>query len=174
MLNLRHSIIRNIGKRFRAAAVVLSLTCGTALFAAQQASQADRDFVAKVSQGGLYEVKAGKVAAREGHTPFIKDFGILESHDHEGVNAELKRIAAATGAAVKPGLNPEFSARLAKLKAVPADRFDAYYLADMQQIHNNDEGLFTREANDGTGFYKTFSHATAVLVKAHLGWLNTQ
>jgi putative membrane protein len=73
---------------------------------------------------------------------------------------------------IKPGLNAEFTARLDKLKAVPADKFDAYYVADMKQIHNNDEGLFAKEASDGTDAYKPFAHNTAVLVEAHLGWLN--
>ena len=86
----------------------------------------------------------------------------------------MKRIATATGVTIKPGLNPEFSARLAKLKAVPAGEFDAFYIADMKQIHTKDEGLFAAEANDGTAAYKAFAHSTAVLVNAHLGWLNTQ
>ena len=129
------------------AGLVFALTLGTALLAAEPASQNDRDLAAKVSQGGLYEVEAGKVAATKGQTPFTKNFGVLETHDHEGVNAELKHIAGVTGVAVASGLNPEFAERLAKLKAVPAARFDAY---------------------------KPFAHQTAVLVAAHLGWLNTQ
>ena len=153
--------------------VAAGLACGTMLFAAEPVSQADRAFVAKVSQGGLYEVEAGKVAAMKGNTPFVKDFGVLESHDHEGVNSEHKHIAGMTGVTITPGLNPEFSQRLAKLKALPASQFDAYYVADMKQIHNNDEGLFAQESNDGSMPYKQFAHQTAVLVKAHLGWLNT-
>jgi putative membrane protein len=43
----------------------------------------------------------------------------------------------------------------------------------MKQIHNNDEGLFAQEAEDGSTPYKRFAYETAVLVKAHLGWLNT-
>ena len=78
-----------------AAATILSLT--TLLYAAEPASQADKNFVAKVSQGGLYEVEAGKVAALKGASRVIKDFGTLESHDHEGVNAALKHVAAQTG-----------------------------------------------------------------------------
>ncbi len=171
MFNLLHH--RFQGNCLKTAAIALNLCCAAAL-AAQPASQADHNFVAKVSQGGLYEVEAGKVAATKGQAPFIKDFGVLEAHDHEVVNSQLKRIAAMTGVMIEPGLNPEFSARLAKLKAVPDAQFDAYYLADMKQIHNNDEGLFAKEASDGTEAYKPFGHATAVLVKAHLGWLNSQ
>jgi putative membrane protein len=157
-----------------------ALTCGTILLAgapvlaAPSASPADQAFVGKVSQGGLYEVEAGKVAALKGTSPFIKDFGLLESQDHEGVNSELKKIAGMTGVTITPGLNAEFAQRLSKLKAVPAAQFDSYYLTDMKQIHNNDEGLFVQEAQGGSAPYKTFAHQTAVLVKAHLGWLDTQ
>jgi putative membrane protein len=151
----------------------MGLALGAMLHAAEPASEADKAFVAKVSQGGLYEVEAGKVAAMHGTVPVVKDFGVLESHDHEGVNARLKHIAGMTGVTITPGLNEEFSQRLAKLKAVPAVQFDSYYVADMKQIHNNDEGLFAQEAQAGSSAYKDFAHQTAVLVNAHLGWLNT-
>jgi putative membrane protein len=155
-----------------AAVVVAGLMGGTSLVA-QAASSADKTFVGKVSQGGLYEVEAGRVAAMRGTSPVVKDFGLLESQDHEGVNSRLKAIAGKTGVSIKPGLNAEFSARLAKLKAVPAEQFDAYYVGDMKQIHDKDEGLFVQESNEGSQPYKEFAHLTAVLVKAHLGWLNT-
>jgi putative membrane protein len=121
----------------------------------------------------MYEVEAGKVAAMRGTVPVVRDFGVMETHDHEGVGAGLKRVANASGVTFASTLNPEFAARLAKLKAVPADQFDAYYWNDMKQIHNNDEGLFAKEAEDGSASYKEFAHNTAVLVKAHLGWLNS-
>ena len=141
--------------------------------AAQQASQADLAFVGKVSQGGMYEVEAGKVAAMRGTTPVVRNFGVLETHDHEGVGANLKRVANASGETFSATLNAEFSARLAKLKAVPACQFDAYYWDDMKQIHNKDHGLFVQEAKEGSASYHQFAHETAVLVAAHLGWLNT-
>ena len=159
--------------KFGVMGLVLLGTCGTAALAADRASDADRAFVAKVSQGGLYEVEAGKVAAARGSAPVVKDFGTLESHDHEGVNAGLKRAAGMTGVTITPGLNAEFSTRLAKLKAVPQDQFDAFYVNDMKAIHNKDEGLFVQESQEGSGAYKEFAHSIAILVKAHLGWLNT-
>jgi putative membrane protein len=164
---------RSMAIKISVTAIWVGLICGSVPLAAQAASQADRAFVAKVSQGGLYEVEAGRVAAMRGSVPAIRNFGVLESHDHEGVNRELKRIAGTTDVSIAPGLNAEFSQRLAKLKAVPAAQFDSYYIADMKQIHNNDEGLFTQEAEDGSSPYKLFAQQTAILVKAHLGWLNT-
>ncbi len=166
-------------KQFGRTAVLTGVICASlatlrvAAEPAPTASPADQAFVAKVSQGGLYEVEAGRVAAAKGTSAFVRDFGTLESHDHESVNSGLKRIAAATGVTITPGLNAEFSARLAKLKAVPVAQFNGFYIDDMKGIHNKDEGLFVQESQDGSDAYKTFAHETAVLVKAHLGWLNT-
>ncbi len=164
--------VRN-GSRVALIAIAMSAVYSGGLLAAGTASQADRDFVAKVSQGGAYEVEAGKVAAAHGTVPVVKNFGALEVHDHDGVGSELKHIAAETGVSIAPGLNEEFSQRLAKLKAVAPAQFDAYYFADMKQIHTKDEGLFAKEAEEGSAAYKPFAHRTAVLVNAHLGWLNT-
>ena len=63
-------------KKIRAAIAALGLTCGTLLLAADQGSDADRAFVGKVSQGGLYEVEAGKVAAMKATAPAVKNFGV--------------------------------------------------------------------------------------------------
>jgi predicted outer membrane protein len=63
--------------------------CGSVSLAADTASDADRAFVAKVSQGGLYEVQAGRIAAMRGATPVVQNFGVLDAHDHAGVNSQL-------------------------------------------------------------------------------------
>jgi len=161
-------------KRWFRGVVMAAALCAPMVAVAQQASQADREFVGKVSQGGQYEVEAGKVAAMRGRTPVVRNFGVLESHDHEGVGASLKRVANASGVTFAGTLNAEFSARLTKLKAVPTDQFDAYYWDDMKQIHNKDHGLFVQEAKDGSALYHKFADETAVLVAAHLGWLSSK
>lgn len=166
-------MLRSIKHGCSMAVVLAFAVCGTLTHAAQPATDVDRAFVAKVSQGGLYEVEAGKVVALKGTTPVIKDFGVLESHDHERVNSDLKEIAGMTGVVIPPGLNPEFAERLAKLKAVPQAQFEAFYIADMKAIHTKDEGLFVQESEAGSAAYRDFAHRTAVLVKAHLGWLDT-
>ena len=139
---------------------------------AATASDADRAFVAKVSQGGLYEVEAGKVAAARGKEPNVRDLGVMDTHDHELVGARLHSIAASTGVAIPPGLNAEFTARLNKLKAVPADQFDGFYIDDMKQIHNADGAAFAKEATEGSSPYQGFAHETQMIVKRHLGAYN--
>jgi putative membrane protein len=152
--------------------ITAALTLAPAIFAATPATDTDKAFVAKVSQGGAYEVEASKLAVQRAYAPDVKDLALAEVHDHEGVGARLKSIAAATGAPISPELNQEFRDRLAKLRATPAADFDAAYIADMQQIHDKDEKLFAAEANEGSNPYKTFAHQTDLIVKRHIGALH--
>ena len=158
--------------KHRTSALLLALACTALAHAAEPASSADKVFVGNVSQGGAYEVAASKVAVMRATMPDVKDLAIAEVHDHEGVGANLKSISSATGIPIAAELNPEFTQRLAKLKAVPAADFDAAYIADMKQIHDKDEKLFAKEANEGSSNFKTFAHQTDLIVKRHIGALN--
>jgi putative membrane protein len=153
-------------------AAIASLLISVPLLAARTASDTDKSFVAKVSQGGAYEVEASKLAALRAHAQDIKDIASHEIHDHLLVGARLKRTYVAAGLKYPTTLNPEFTARLAKLKAVPAADFDAAYIADMDQIHDKDEKLFAQEANDGSGDFKSFAAETDRIVKRHIGALH--
>ncbi len=132
----------------------------------------DRTFVAKVSQGGAYEVAASKFAVQHATMPDVKDQAITEVHDHTLVGDELKRISTAAGIQIAPQLNAEFSARLAKLKSAVGPGFDAAYIADMESIHDKDQKLFAQEAMDGSDSFKTFAHQTDLIVKRHIGALH--
>ena len=151
-----------------------ALTCSLALtaLAAPTSTQTDQVFVSKVSQGGAYEVAASKFAEQHASMPDVKDQAITEVHDHTLVGDELKRIATSAGISIAPQLNPEFSERLARLKASVGPGFDAFYIEDMKSIHANDEKLFAQEAVDGSTSFKTFAHQTDLIVKRHIGALH--
>src|ERR1700761_7938566 len=130
------------------------ITAGLALLAVSRAtadatvpfSDADKAFVAKVSQGGMYEVELGKVAETQGGTQDIKDSGNTETHDHQLVGDKLKSIMEANGMQFPTSLNAEFQARLDKISALQGSQFDAAYLADMKKIHDADGAAFAKEA----------------------------
>jgi putative membrane protein len=136
---------------------------------AQNATDVDKTFVGKVSQGGAYEVEASKVAIQKATAQDIKDLAITEVHDHELVNNELKKIATANGISIAPHLNDSFQKRLDQLKATSTADFDAAYAKDMAQIHDMDEKLFAQEAIDGSAPFKAFAAKTDRIVKRHIG-----
>jgi putative membrane protein len=151
-----------------AASVVVLFSC-----ASQAAEPAvDAVFVGNVSQGGRYEVEASKLAEKRASAADVKDQALTEVHDHERVNASLKKIADASGIALAPELNAMFKERLAKLSAASAGDFDKAYIDDMKSIHDKDEKLFAKEAVEGGGDFKAFAHETDAIVKRHIGALH--
>ncbi len=151
---------------------VASLIFTLPLLAAAPATETDQVFVAKVSQGGAYEVAASKFAVQHATMPDVKDQAIAEVHDHTLVGDELKRISTSAGIEIAPQLNQEFTARLAKLKSAIGPGFDATYIEDMKSIHAKDQKLFAQEAMDGSDAFKTFAHQTDLIVKRHIGALH--
>jgi len=135
-------------------------------------SDEDRAFVAKVSQGGMYEVALAQYAETHALAQDVKDQANTEAHDHALVGDKLRAIALGAGMSFPAELNAEFSARLEKLKATPPDQFDAAYLEDMKKIHKIDGAAFAKEAKHGTNpDLKAFAAETHRIVERHLGEL---
>ena len=129
----------------------------TVTAAAPNASTQDNTFVAKVSQGGMYEVELGKVAEQQGSAQDIKDQGNTEAHDHELVG------------------NTEFKTRLAKISALSGEQFDKAYIEDMKKIHAADGAAFLKEAKEGSNpALKSFAKSTFDIVQRHIGELNAR
>lgn len=147
----------------------------TASEAADSFSDGDRTFVAKVSQGGMYEVALGKVAETQAMAQDIKDSGNSEVHDHTLVGDKLKAIVEANGMEFPTYLNAEFQARLDKISALPSDKFDTAYLRDMKKIHDADGATFAKEASSGTNpDLRAFAAETYRIVQRHLGELDAK
>jgi putative membrane protein len=152
---------------------VVSLAATVAVRAADTVSDADKAFVAKVSQGGMYEVELGKLAETMGATQGVKDQGNTETHDHTLVGDKLKSIAKASGIDFSSDLNADFKGRLDKARALSGDKFDAVYIADMKKIHAADGAAFAKEAKAGSNpALKAFAAETHGIVEQHIGELD--
>ncbi len=147
----------------------------TVTAAAPTASTQDNAFVAKVSQGGMYEVELGKVAEQQGSAQDIKDQGNTEAHDHELVGNALKEAAGTAGITFPAELNTEFKTRLAKISALSGEQFDKAYVDDMKKIHAADGAAFLKEAKEGSNpALKSFAKSTFDIVQRHIGELNAR
>jgi len=149
--------------------IALCLAGSTATYA-QTATPGDKVFVAKVSQGGMYEVAAGRVAITKGTKQDIRDFATAEVHDHVLVGAKLKRVSAEAGITFSPEPNAEFSAKLKHLSSLSGLAFDEEYLSEMGTIHDMDGAAFAKEAtNGGTAAFRAFGAETHRIVLRHIG-----
>ena len=156
-------------------AASLSLAAVPTAHAADPFSEADKAFVAKVSQGGMYEVELGKLAETKATTQDLKDQANTEDHDHQLVGGKLKAILEKNGMTFPTALNAEFQARLDKMGALSGEKFDEVYVEDMKTIHDADGAAFAKEAKEGTNEdLKAFAAETHRIVERHLGELEAK
>jgi putative membrane protein len=154
---------------------ILTFLSAIAANASDTFSDADKAFVGKVSQGGMYEVELGKLGETKAVAQDIKDQANTEAHDHMLVGDKLKSIVEANGMEFPKQLNAEFQARLEKINALPAEKFDAAYIEDMKKIHAADGAAFAKEATSGTNpDLKAFAAETYRIVQRHLGELGAK
>ena len=159
---------------------ILAFTLGAAVvilpaaaFADTTVSAADRTFVGMVSQGGMFEVEAGKVAETQASTQNVRDIGNTERHDHELVGMKLKAITDAAGIPTSPQLNAMFQQKLDALRAQSGTAFDNAFIAAMDDIHQKDGAAFAQEAASGTNTdLRAFATETHAIVERHLGALH--
>ena len=131
--------------------------------------------MAKVSQGGMYEVELGKVAETKGSTQDIRDQGNTEAHDHEQVGQALKAAADSAGLTFPSDLNAEFKTRLDKISAYSGAQFDRAYIDDMEKIHQADGAAFLKESKSGANpALKQFAASTYNIVQRHIGELKAK
>ena len=141
--------------------------------AAEPLSDADRAFVTKVSQGGMFEVKLGQLAAKRGNLQDVKDQGVTEAHDHTLVGNKLKAIAQSVGLSFPTALNAEFQKKLDAVEALSGQAFDEAYVREMKAIHAADGAAFATEAESGTNpKLRQFAAETHRIVLMHIGELN--
>ena len=154
-----------------AGSLTLSIvTFGASAALAAASTPADRAFVAKVSQGGMFEVAAGKLAETRGSTQDVRDFATAEVHDHTLVGAKLKAISTSEGVPVSSTPNAEFAGKLSHLSGLSGKAFDAAYLSEMATLHDGDGAAFAKEAGDGgSPAYRAFGAETHRIVQRHIG-----
>ena len=149
---------------------LLFVALGASAAMAATATSADRAFVAKVSQGGMFEVAAGKLAETKGSTQDVRDFATAEVHDHTLVGNKLKAISSSEGVAISATPNAEFAGKLSHLSGLSGKAFDAAYLSEMATLHDGDGAAFAKEAGDGgSPAYRAFGAETHRIVQRHIG-----
>jgi putative membrane protein len=168
------SLFSTTRSRFYVCAVsslVLTVSASTS-YADNTFSAADKAFVGKVSQGGMFEVELAKVGETKASTQDLRDQATTEEHDHTLVGNKLKSIMEANGMEFPTALNAQFQARLDKLSALSGAAFDSSYVRTMEEIHHIDGAAFKQESIGGSNpDLKAFAAETHRIVLRHLGEL---
>lgn len=134
-----------------------------------QASNADKIFAQKAMQGGMAEVQLGQLAAQNGGSEDVKEFGQRMVDDHSKLNDQMKPIAQQIGVEPPTQLSAKDQALLTKLQGESGKQFDDTYIRAMVKDHRMDLKQFRKEARSGGDpALKQAAESGAQVIQQHL------
>lgn len=132
-------------------------------------AKADREFIEKVSQGGLLEVRLGQLAQQHASKPEVKEFGQRMVDDHTTINKRLTELAERKGMLVPQELDKKHQEKVDKLAKKTGSEFDRDYIDMMVDDHKDDIERFEKALKDAKDAdLKTFASATLPTLREHL------
>src|ERR1700730_4840983 len=109
----------------------------------------DATFAKKTAQGGMAEVKLGRLAQEKGTSNSVKKFGQRMVEDHTKAGDELKRAAAQENITLPDDVSAKDKATYNSLSKLSGAAFDRAYARDMVKDHEEDVADFNKEATGG-------------------------
>lgn len=129
----------------------------------------DRKFADAAAKGGLMEVMAGELAAKNATNSTVKKLGEMMVKDHSKANEELKQWASKTAYTLPAGLDTDQQKSYDDLKAKKGADFDRMYTDMMVKDHEKTIADFKKEAADGSeASLKNFATKTLPTLDHHL------
>jgi putative membrane protein len=134
-----------------------------------QVAQEDRDFATEAAQGGLMEVRLGKLAQQQAKSTEVKDFAQRMVDDHGQANDKLRQIAEQKGIELPQDLSEDAQATYEELQQQSGAEFDQAYMDEMISDHEDDVSAFedyVENAKDPD--LRSFAEETLPTLKEHL------
>lgn len=129
----------------------------------------DHNFIMEAAMGGLMEVELGRVAAQQGASEAVKQFGQRMVDDHSAANQELMTLAQSKGITLPTTLDEKHREHLTKLSAMTGADFDRAYGKEMLSDHRKDVSEFEKQSTRGTDpDIKAFATKTLPTLQEHL------
>jgi putative membrane protein len=129
----------------------------------------DASFYKSLAEGGIAEVRDGKLAQEKAADPKIKDFGAMMVKDHSAANQELMSLAQSKGVKLPDGPGMGADATKMKLDVVSGETFDKSYVKDQVKAHRDTVELLQKEISTGKDAQaKALAQKILPTVQSHL------
>ena len=109
----------------------------------------DAEFAVKAASGSMMEVELGNMAATNGASQLVKDFGRQMVADHSQANQELKSVAASKNITLPAAPGDDKQKMIEDLRTKRGTDFDKAYIDMMVSDHKDDIDEFQKEADKG-------------------------
>jgi putative membrane protein len=113
-----------------------------------QASDDDKQFLAKAAQSDVNEIKLSQLAEQKASNPAVKAFAKKMVSEHEKLSASMKPFAKSWGITPPTDLDDDHKQEYSKLSGLSGADFDKEYMEQMVSDHTKALDAFTTEAED--------------------------
>ncbi len=149
---------------FKLAITVLgAASLSTSAFAAS-----DSSFLKKALEGDNSEMALGEMAAKEGASAGIRDFGQMLHADHSAAKVKALAVAKAHGVRDTEAMAPEARAEAVKLEHLHGAAFDHEFARYMVEDHTKDIADFEKQAKIGDAPTAALARDTLPDLRHHL------
>lgn len=126
-------------------------------------------FVTGLVTSGMYEIKAGEIAAKKAKDPAVKAFAKMMVTDHTAMSKEADPAVKASGKPIPVELDERRKGLIDNLNAAAPGEFDAAYLSQQEAAHNETLTLLKGYADGGdNAALKDVATGAIPKVQAHL------
>lgn len=148
--------------------LLLIATAALAASAAIAQAPAETPFIAKAIQGDIAETMMGQLAAKQGSTPAVRNYGAMLAKDHG--SHKLLAVAVARHMKVTPPTAPNADqiAAYNDLKGKTGKDFDTAFVEHMIMDHDKDITEYQNAYSNEKGEIPRFAIKTLPVLKKHL------
>ncbi|WP_406826807.1 DUF4142 domain-containing protein [Pedobacter sp. KACC 23697] len=129
--------------------------------------EAGATFLRKAAVGGIMEVEAAKVAAKNANSAAVKDFAAKMLADHTKANAELKALAVNKKVITPDALPADEQIHLDEMKKMTGAAFDKHYMDMMVTDHEKTVALFKQGTENRDQNIKEWATNTLKVIESH-------
>lgn len=131
-------------------------------------------YVAQAANSDMYEIQAGELAAKNGQSQQVKDFGRMMVTDHTKSSQDMKAMVTRANLGTQPParLDAEHQAMIDRLKAAKGEAFDREYMTQQMAAHRKALALHQGYAQSGDNTeLKGFATQVIPVIQKHHDWL---
>jgi putative membrane protein len=129
----------------------------------------DSSFYKSLAEGGIAEVRLGKLAQQKATDPGVRDFAAMMVKDHSAANAQLRTLASTKNIRLPKGPSVAARAKKAELEVLSGHTFDTSYVSSQIKAHEDTLALLQKEIDSGNDAdARAFAQKVLPTVQAHL------
>lgn len=154
---------------------LILLICSILLFTSlsfaneSKIQQVDINFATEAAQGGISEVKMGKLGRDRAQNANVKKYAEVLISDHEKANNSLKNIAENEKIELPKDTSKSQQEHYSLLEGFDSSKFDKNFIGHMIADHKKAIELFETQVQRGSNpKLKSFASETLPTLKAHL------